>query len=63
MQYQPYRQGPREPGAALTNMLRGRTLYGYNPKDAERGAALRRAARKARPDRPPRPARPQRPPR
>jgi hypothetical protein len=34
------------PGAALTAMLRGKTLHGFHPKDAERKAALLAAARK-----------------
>ena len=58
-QTQPYRQGARHPGPALNAMLRGRTFGGWNPKDVERAAFLRRAA--VRPKRPTRPARPGRP--
>lgn len=58
---QPYRQGARHPGAALTAMLKGRTTGGWNPKDVERVKMLTRAG--GRPKRAARPPRPQRPPR
>ena len=56
---QPYRAtGARHPSGALTAMLRGRTMGGYNPKDLERNTALltrkRRAGRGPRPPRTPR---------
>jgi hypothetical protein len=62
---QPYRKGPREPGPALTAMLKGRTSSGFNPKDIERnvqrlvraGQARKRPERPSRPERPPRPSR------
>jgi len=63
---QPYRKGPRQPGQALTAMLKGRTASGFNPKDIERnvqkltraGASQKnRPERSARPDRPARPTR------
>ena len=58
---QPYRKGARHPGAALTAMLRGRTMGGWNPKDTERAQFLVRAGgRRKRPARPQRPARPPR---
>lgn len=61
---QPYRKGgPRPPGTALTNMLRGRTTGGYNPADTTRAQFLVKAAnRRSKPGkRPPRPARTKRP--
>lgn len=58
---QPYRKGPRAPGAALVAMLRGRTAGGFNSADTTRAAqAIKRAgerqhnARAARGSRPPR---------
>lgn len=33
---QPYRRGPRQPGLALSAMLRGATLHSYNPMDVQR---------------------------
>lgn len=33
---QPYRKGARQPGATLTAMRRGRSLYGTNPMDNHR---------------------------
>jgi hypothetical protein len=59
---QPYRAGAREPGPALTAMLRGRTAQGHNPIDlVRRTQTLMRAARapgrKARQPRKPRQAR------
>jgi hypothetical protein len=60
-QTQPYRQGARHPGAALQNMLRGRTTGGWNPKDLERLKMLQNAGKRA--QRPSRAPRPQRPPR
>lgn len=60
---QPYRKGPRVPGQALSNMLRGRTTGGFNPQDIYRASArIKRAAGSGR-QRPPRPQRPARPPR
>jgi hypothetical protein len=42
---QPYRKGrPRQPGGALTAMMRGSTFSGHNPRDAMR--AVQRLARK-----------------
>jgi hypothetical protein len=42
---QPYRRGkPRQPGAALDAMRRGRTAFGHNPADARR--AMHKAARR-----------------
>lgn len=63
---QPYRRGSsgRNPGAALTAMLKGRTAGGYNPQDQVRANAkllTRGAKAKRRPDRPDRPPRPDRP--
>ena len=58
---QPYRQGARHPGTALTMMLRGRTTGGWNPKDIERTKFLMRAGKRA--SRRPRPQRAQRVPR
>jgi hypothetical protein len=58
---QPYRSGPRQPGAALTAMLKGRTAGGQNPADTTRAAALIAAGKRTK--RPARPVRPQRPPR
>jgi hypothetical protein len=43
---QPYRQGPRMPGAALNAMLKGRTAGGYNPADAKRAGYLIAAGKK-----------------
>lgn len=65
---QPYRALPgRLQGRALDNILRGRTVGGYNPQDVKRGLQrMARAAKQAktgRGRRPARPARPQRPPR
>lgn len=67
-QTQPYRQGAREPGAALTAMTKGTTLYGANPADTTRTAS--KMGRKKwpqravnRPQRLPRPQRTPRPPR
>lgn len=61
---QPYRKGPRQPGAALNAMLKGRTASGHNPKDLERNVQrLVREGKRKRPARPARPERPQRPPR
>jgi hypothetical protein len=61
-QTQPYRRGPRMPGQALTNMLRGRSATGFNPADITRAAFLVKAGKgkRKRPARPPRPARPAR---
>jgi hypothetical protein len=54
---QPYRKNvARAPGAALTNMLRGRSVHGFNPIDATRAAYLTKAGKRHK-----RPARPQRP--
>jgi hypothetical protein len=36
MQAQPYRKGPRQPGAALSAMLRGRSAGLANPQDVKR---------------------------
>lgn len=47
MQAQPYRKGAREPGPALDAMKRGRTLQGYNPKDAERDVTSSGGGRRA----------------
>jgi hypothetical protein len=33
---QPFRKGPRAPSIVLTNMKRGRTVFGHNPMDAKR---------------------------
>lgn len=55
---QPYRKGARQPGPALTAMMRGRTSGGYNPMDAARNVQKLTAAGKRRPTRPPRPPRP-----
>lgn len=57
---QPYRKGPRQPGAALTAMLRGRTAGGHNPADVSRVAMLMRAKGKTKRRRPQRPERPPR---
>lgn len=58
---QPFRVGPRMPGASLTAMSRGKTFGGANPQDAQRAAFLvsagkrrGRAARKPRVPRKPR---------
>lgn len=37
---QPFRVGPRMPGASLTAMTRGRTFGGMNSQDAKRAAFL-----------------------
>lgn len=38
---QPYsRAGGQAPGPALTAMLAGRTLFGFNPQDTQRRAQL-----------------------
>jgi hypothetical protein len=42
---QPYRKGPRTPGIVLTNMKRGRTLFGQHPSDGARKAMKRRKRR------------------
>lgn len=65
---QPYRQGPRQPGAALDAMLRGSGVAGWNPIDTHRAGFLiaagkRREGRPGRPPRPPRAARTPRTPR
>lgn len=58
---QPYRVGPRSPGASLTAMTRGKAFGGMNPQDIKRAAYLvdagkrkGRAARKPRVHRKPR---------
>lgn len=64
MQAQPYRAGKgREPGAALTAMLKGRTAGGHNPQDIVRRTQVLMRASKKRTGRPARPKRPPRPPR
>jgi hypothetical protein len=62
---QPYRQGPRMPGAALNAMLKGHTAGGYNPADAKRAGYLIAAGKKmaGRPSRKPRTQRSARTPR
>jgi|tagenome__1003787_1003787.scaffolds.fasta_scaffold8029990_1 hypothetical protein len=57
---QPYRKGARNPGPALTAMLRGRDFQGGNPQDLVRNVQTLMRARKAA-ERGPRPARPARP--
>jgi len=37
---QPYRKGARQPGMALTAMLRGRAANGANPADTTRAAQM-----------------------
>jgi hypothetical protein len=60
---QPYRQGARNPGAALQAMTRGSDFQGGNPMDSQRAvqrlvqAGQQVQARKARAARPARPAR------
>lgn len=46
---QPFRRGSdlRTPGAALDAMLKGRSATGWNPKDIERAAELKRASSRA----------------
>lgn len=39
---QPYRKGPRMPGAALSAMLRGKPASLPNPQDAKRRMVKRR---------------------
>jgi hypothetical protein len=60
---QPYRKGSqgRNPGMALQNMTRGRTMGGFNPQDGVRRAQLLMRAGKQTEARGPRPARPARP--
>lgn len=60
-QAQPYRRGARQPGAALTAMLKGTGARGLNPIDAKRAGYLIAAGKRRK--RPTRPARPARPPR
>lgn len=45
---QPHRKGPRRPTIALTNMKRGRTVFGQNPMDAKRAGQKRLRVRKRR---------------
>lgn len=45
---QPYRKGPRMPGAALSAMLRGKPAYLPNPQDVNRRAMKHRGARRRR---------------
>lgn len=45
---QPYRKGPRAPGAALAAMLRGKPRYLPNPQDVKR-RAQKRAHRRRKP--------------
>lgn len=59
---QPYRQGARTPGPALTAMLKGRSAGGMNSADVKRAGYLIAAGKRhKRPDRPQRPQRPDRP--
>jgi hypothetical protein len=60
---QPYRSGSqgRNPGMALQNMTRGRTMGGFNPQDAARRVQVLMRASKQTETRGPRPARPARP--
>lgn len=45
---QPYRKGPRMPGAALSAMLRGRASYAPHPHAMKRHAQKLAAARRPR---------------
>lgn len=44
---QPYRKGARQPGAALSAMLRGSPTYLPNPADLRRRSQKKRKRRKA----------------
>lgn len=48
MSHQPYRKGPRMPGAALSAMLRGRPAYLPNPQDTRRRAIKHRGMKRRR---------------
>lgn len=51
MSHQPYRKGPRMPGAALSAMLRGKPYYLPNPQDAKRKMVKATHRRRRRPPR------------
>lgn len=48
MAFQPYKRGARQPGAALSAMLRGSPRYLPNPQDAKRQAQKRTVKRRRR---------------